>query len=257
MYCRAGNWAAYVSKVCTAFVHLQFAWFPNKGFLREGIHAEFNQGLKGRWIALACIPREGILPCYTFALLAASCRCNWRLNLAVVGVVWMRIELSCLPGLPWVHPANRFIFVSEASGYFDYVREIDLSWNAAGFFVVFHSGAYARMKNVFKHGTFLFLFNSSQYIQAAFVSHQFRGKPQAEIPGEVQRSQFFQAVGKYKQLKGWDTVELPWQTTVHPMQTSVWDIHGINSTTDTLKKPWLATEVVHQSSQLLLEQSFW
>lgn len=112
----------------------------------------------------------------------------------------MRIELSCLPGLHWVHPANRFIFVSEASGYFDYVREIDLSWNAAVFFVVFHSGAYARMNNVFKHGTFLF--NSSQYIQAAFVSYQFRGKPQAEIPGEVQHSQFFQAVGKYKQLKG-------------------------------------------------------
>lgn len=111
------------------------------------------------------------------------------------------------------------------------------------------------MKNVFKHGTFLF--NSSQYIQAAFVSYQFRGKPQAEIPGEVHRFQFFQAVGKYKQLKGWDTVELPWQTTVHPMQTSVWDIHGMNSTTDTLKKPWLATEVVHQSSQLLLEQPFW
>lgn len=112
----------------------------------------------------------------------------------------MRIKLSSLPGLLWVHPANRFIFVSEVSGYFDYVREIDLSWKAAIFFVVFHSGAYARMKNgTFKHGTFLF--NSSQFIQAAFVSCQFRGKPQAEIPGEVQCFQFFQAVGKYKQLR--------------------------------------------------------
>lgn len=42
------------------------------------------------------------------------------------------------------------------------------------------------MKNVFKRGTFLFLFDSSQYIQAAFVSYQLRGKPQAEIPEEVQ-----------------------------------------------------------------------
>lgn len=41
------------------------------------------------------------------------------------------------------------------------------------------------MKNVFKRGTFLF--DSSQYIQAAFVSYQLRGKPEAEIPGEVQR----------------------------------------------------------------------
>lgn len=58
------------------------------------------------------------------------------------------------------------------------------------------------MKNVIKRGTFLFLFDSSQYIQAAFVSSQLRGKPEAEIPGEVQRFSFFQAVGKYKQLKG-------------------------------------------------------
>lgn len=123
--------------MCTAFVHLKFAWFLNKGFLREGIHAEFNQDLKGRWIALAYIPREEIVLCYTFALLAGSCRCNWRLNLAIVGVVWMRIELSSLPGLHWVHPANRFIFVSEVSGYFDYVREIDLSWKAAIFFCCF------------------------------------------------------------------------------------------------------------------------
>lgn len=35
MYYRAGNWAACISKVCTACVHLQFAWFLNKGFLRE------------------------------------------------------------------------------------------------------------------------------------------------------------------------------------------------------------------------------
>lgn len=98
----------------------------------------------------------------------------------------MRIELSSLPRLHWLHPANRLIFISKASGYFDYVREIDLSWKAAIFFVVFRSGAFARMKNVFKRVTFLFLFDSSQYIQAAFVSYQLRGKPEAEIPGEVQ-----------------------------------------------------------------------
>lgn len=49
----------------------------------------------------------------------------------------MRIELSRLPGLHWLHPANRFIFDSEVSGYFDYVREIDLSWKAANFFCCF------------------------------------------------------------------------------------------------------------------------
>lgn len=111
------------------------------------------------------------------------------------------------------------------------------------------------MNSVFKSGALLFLFNSSQYMQAAFVSYQFRGKPQAEIPGEVQYFQFFQAVGKYKQLKGWDTIELPWQTTVHPMQTSMWYIHGI-TTTDTLKKPWLATGVVHQSSLITIGTAF-
>lgn len=49
----------------------------------------------------------------------------------------MRIELSNLPRLRWLHPANRLIFVSEVSGYFDYVREIDLSWKAAIFLLFF------------------------------------------------------------------------------------------------------------------------
>lgn len=45
----------------------------------------------------------------------------------------MRIELSNLPRLHWLHPANGLIFVSEVSRYFGYVREIDLSWKAAFF----------------------------------------------------------------------------------------------------------------------------
>lgn len=49
----------------------------------------------------------------------------------------MRIELSSLPRLPQLHPANRFIFVSEVSEYFNYVREIDLSWKAAIFLLFF------------------------------------------------------------------------------------------------------------------------
>lgn len=65
----------------------------------------------------------------------------------------MRIELSYR--LHWLH-LNRLIFISKASRYFDYVREIDLSWKAA--ILSFFNGAFARMKHVFKCGTFLFLF---------------------------------------------------------------------------------------------------
>jgi len=38
----------------------------------------------------------------------------------------MRIELSSFPKQHWLHPADRLIFTSKASRYFDYVREIKL-----------------------------------------------------------------------------------------------------------------------------------